>query len=126
MTLRTRVAQIQRICAGDPVGYGATWRAPEDCFIATLPIGYADGVPVTSANGGCVRLGRRMAPIVGRVSMDFITVDAGSEAPGPAIGDEATLFGSELPVEAVAAAAGTHAYALLVGVGARVPRVIVA
>jgi alanine racemase len=68
-----------------------------------------------------VLLGGRPSEIVGRVSMDFITVSAVSE---PSIGDEVELFGPELPVEEVAARADTLAYSLLVGVGPRVPRVI--
>lgn len=121
MRLHTRVVQVRRVRAGESVGYGATWRAPEDRWIATLPIGYADGIPVSSANRGRVLLGGRPAEIVGRVSMDFITVSAVSE---PSIGDEVELFGPELPVEEVAARADTLAYSLLVGVGPRVPRVI--
>jgi len=121
MRLHTRVVQVRRVRAGESVGYGATWRAPDDCWIATLPIGYADGIPVSSANRGRVLLGGRFAGIVGRVSMDFITVSAVSE---PSIGDAAVLFGPELPVEEVAARADTLAYSLLVGVGPRVPRVI--
>jgi alanine racemase len=121
MRLHTRVVQVRRVRAGESVGYGATWRAPEDCWIATLPIGYADGIPVASSNRGRVLLGGRSAEIVGRVSMDFITVAAVSE---PSVGDVAELFGSELPVEEVAARADTLAYSLLVGVGPRVPRVI--
>jgi alanine racemase len=126
MTLRTRVAQVRRVAAGEAVGYGATWRAPEDRFVATLPIGYADGIPPAAANRGSVLLAGRRVPIVGRVSMDYITVDAGSAVPGPAVGDEATIFGPGLPAEEVAEATGTLVYALLVGVGPRVPRAIIA
>jgi alanine racemase len=121
MRLHTRVVQVRRVDAGESVGYGATWRAPEAGWIATLPIGYADGIPVANSNRGRVLLGGRSAAIVGRVSMDFITVSAASE---PSIGDEAELFGPELPVEEVAARADTIAYSLLIAVGPRVPRVI--
>jgi alanine racemase len=120
MRLHTRVVQVRRVRTGEAVGYGATWRAPEDCWIATLPIGYADGVPVASANRGRVLLGGRSADIVGRVSMDFITVSVASE---PSVGDRAELFGPELPVEEAAERANTLSYSLLVGVGSRVPRV---
>jgi alanine racemase len=125
MTLRSRVVGVRRVCAGDSVGYGATHRAERDTRIATLPIGYADGVPISLSNRGRVRLAGRFAEVVGRVSMDFITVDVGES--GAAIGDEAILFGDEqgvLPVEDVAAAAGTLAYELLVRIGARVPRIV--
>jgi alanine racemase len=126
MILHTRVVQVRRVRAGEAVGYGATHRAARDTLVATLPIGYADGVPVSSSNRGRVLLGGRSAPLIGQVSMDFITVDAGEA--GAAIGDEAILFGegqgARLPVEEAAAAAETLAYALLVRVGARVPRVV--
>jgi alanine racemase len=126
MTLSSRVVQVRRVRTGEPVGYGATHRAVRDTFVATLPIGYADGVPVSSSNRGRVLLGGRFAPLVGRVSMDFVTIDAGDA--GVAIGDEAILFGegqgARLQVEEAAAVAETLAYALLVRVGARVPRVI--
>jgi alanine racemase len=127
MTLRTRVAQVRRVERGDPVGYGSTWRARDSGWVATLPIGYADGVPWSASNQGAVWLRGRRAPVVGRISMDFVTVDAG---PGPVeIGDEAILFGAGPPgtpsVEEAAAAAGTLPWEILVRVGARVPRVVV-
>jgi alanine racemase len=126
MTLRSRVVQVRRVRAGEAVGYGATHRAVRDTVVATLPIGYADGVSVSSSNRGRVLLGGRFASLVGRVSMDFVTIDAGDAR--VAIGDEAILFGegqgARLPVEEAAAAAETLAYELLVRVGARVPRVI--
>jgi alanine racemase len=126
MTLRSRVIQVRDLRAGEAVGYAATHRAARDTRVATLPIGYADGVPVSSSNRGRVLLGDRIAPLVGRVSMDFITVDAGDAA--VAIGDEAILFGAAngavLRVEDAADAAETLAYELLVRVGGRVRRVI--
>jgi alanine racemase len=122
MTLRTEVVQVRRLRAGEAVGYGATWRAPEDGWIATLPIGYADGIPVVGPKRqGRVLLGGLPAEIVGRVSMDFITVSAKTAL--PSVGDEAVLFGAGLPVEEVAERSERLAYSLLVGVGARVPRV---
>jgi alanine racemase len=123
MTFCARVAQVREVRAGDAVGYGATWRAPAAGRIATLAVGYGDGVPWSLANRGVVLLGGRRAPIVGRVSMDAITVDVGAEDVEP--GDEAILFGAGLPVEEVAAAAGTLAYEVLVRVGSRVPRLTV-
>jgi alanine racemase len=127
MTLRTHVAQVRRVERGDPVGYGSTWRAPDSGWVATLPIGYADGVPWSASNRGAVWLRGRRAPVVGRVSMDFVTVDAGR---GPVeIGDEAILFGAGPEgtprVEELATAAGTIPWEILVRVGTRVPRVVV-
>ena len=125
MTLRTRVAQLRVAQPGDGVGYSALYRAPRRTRIATLPIGYADGVPVAATNRGAVLIRGRRCSFAGRVSMDFVAVDVG-DAPVE-IGDEALVFGAteqgSLPVEAAAEAAGTIPYELLVRVGARVPRV---
>jgi alanine racemase len=125
MTLATKVVQLRSAKAGDPVGYGAEFRAQRDTRIATLPIGYGDGVPISAGGRGCVLIGGRRMPIAGRVSMDFITIDAG-DAPIE-IGADAVLFGrpqgdAVLTVEEVAAAAQTIPHELLVRVGKRVPR----
>jgi alanine racemase len=133
MSVRARVASVREVEAGAPVGYAATWRPRQRTRVATLPLGYADGVPWALANaGGVVWLAAARRPIVGRISMDYITVDIGTAQVAP--GDEATFFGRVaepattervvLPVEQLAAAAGTIAYELLTRVGARVPRVV--
>jgi alanine racemase len=125
LTLCTRVASVRSLAAGDPVGYASLWRAEWPTRVATLRVGYADGVPVAASNRGEVLIGGHRHPIVGRVSMDYLSVEVG-DAP-VARGDEAIVFGAgeqgELPVEEAAAAAHTIAYELLVRVGARVPRV---
>jgi alanine racemase len=125
MTLATKVVQLRCAKAGDPVGYGAEFRAPRDTRIATLPIGYADGVPISTSGRGCVLIGGRRMPIAGRVSMDFTAIDVG-DAPVE-IGAEAILFGGAqggavLTVEEAAAAAQTIPHELLVRVGRRVQR----
>ncbi|MCR9095035.1 MAG: alanine racemase [bacterium] len=125
MTLAARVVATRRIGAGDSVGYGGAWTADRETTIATLPLGYADGIPRAVLARGEVHLAGAMRPIVGRVSMDSVCVDVGDEA--VALGDVATVFGrtpegERVPVEALARAAGTIGYELLVGVGARVPR----
>jgi alanine racemase len=124
MTLRTRVVQLRSLKAGAAVGYSAEFRAQRDTRIATLPIGYADGLPISASGRGCVRIGERRMPIAGRVSMDYTTVDVG-DAPIE-IGDEVIIFGGAgacaLPVEEAAVAAQTIAYELLVRVGSRVER----
>jgi len=132
MTLRASVLAVREVRAGGGVGYGATWRAPDSgTRVATLSVGYADGVPWGAANRGTVWLAGARRPIVGRVSMDSIGVDVGLDA-SVSPGDEAVLFGAleggpgtprSLPVEEAAEAAGTLHYELLVRVGARVPRV---
>lgn len=122
MTLVARVVQTRRLAPGEAVGYGGTWRAARATTIATVAAGYADGVPWPLGNRGVVALRGRRVPIVGRVSMDSITLDCGNEA--VAIGDEAVLFGAGGPSAAEAAAlAGTIAYDVVAGVGTRVPRV---
>src|SRR5262249_39601093 len=124
MTLRTRVVALRPARRGDAVGYSALYRAPRATRIATLPLGYADGVPIAASNRGAALIRGRRHPFAGRVSMDFVTVGVG-DAPVE-IGDEAILFGTAergaLPVEEAAAAAGTIAYELFVRVGARVRR----
>ncbi len=129
MSVRTRVANVRHVRRGDPVGYGATFRAKMRGRIATVPIGYADGIPWSLGNRGVALLRGRRVPIAGRVSMDLITLDVGN-APVE-IGDPVVLFGTApegdraaLPVEEVAEAAGTIPYELLVRVGRRVQRVV--
>jgi alanine racemase len=120
---------VRWVRRGDPVGYAATFRAKQRGRIATLPIGYADGLPWSLGNRGFVLLRGRRVPIAGRVSMDLTTLDVGT-APVE-IGDPVVVFGHApgggplLRVEEVAEAAGTIPYELLVRVGARVPRVLV-
>lgn len=121
MTLETAIVNLRDVVDGTAVGYGGSWVAKRAGRIATLPIGYADGVPRSLANTGVARLRGREVRFAGRVSMDLVTLDVGSE---PAeIGDRVVLFGDpSLRVEDVAERAGTLAYELLVRVGARVPR----
>lgn len=126
MTLRTRVVHLRRVGPGEGVGYAALYRPALRTRIATLAIGYADGIPIATSNRGQVILAGARHPIVGRASMDYVTVDVG--AAEVEIGDEAIVFGEgqglQLPVEEAAEAAGTLPYELLVRVGTRVPRVM--
>ena len=127
MTLATRVVQVRAVRRGESVGYNAHFRAVGDTRIATLAVGYADGVPVATSGRGEVLIRGRRFKLAGRVSMDYVGVDVGEAPVAP--GDEALLFGvcadGALPVEEAAASAGTISYELLVRVGARVPRVYV-
>jgi alanine racemase len=133
MTLRATVLALREVSAGAAVGYGATFEAPAGgTRVATLSVGYADGVARSLGNSGEVWLAGARRPIVGRVSMDSITVDVGRSA-DVSLGDAAIVFGCEpasggtggLPVEDAAAAAGTLSYELLTRVGRRVPRTLV-
>ncbi|MFQ5698876.1 MAG: alanine racemase [Myxococcota bacterium] len=125
MTLCARVLDARTLEPGARVGYGGTFVARRPTTLLTLGIGYADGLP--RAAGGCfsVGLGGRRVPLVGRVSMDLATVDAGPRAP-TSEGQEVLVFGRKggqtIAVEELADAVGTLAYEILVGVGRRVPR----
>ncbi len=130
MSLRAPVVAVRAVRRGEAVGYAARYRAPADTRVATLGLGYADGVPIAASGRGSVWLAGARRPIVGRVSMDYVGVEIG-DAP-VRLGDSALLFGSEapgaaavLPVEEAAEAADTLAYELLVRVGSRVRRVFV-
>lgn len=117
---RARVVAVRRINAGDSVSYDATWRAPNATTIATLSVGYADGVPRRLSNVGAVELLGQRLRIVGRVTMDNLMVDAG-ELP-VAIADVATIFGGLVSLDEQAALAGTISYELLTALGTRIPR----
>jgi len=118
--LRARVVATRRITAGTSVGYDASWTALNQTTIATVAVGYADGVHRSLSNGGAVELLGQRVRIVGRVTMDHIMVDVG-DLP-VAIGDIATLFGGLVTLEEQAALAGTVSYELLTALGPRLPR----
>ena len=122
MTLRTRLVAINRLERGSPVGYGRTWTCPEDMAVGVAAIGYGDGYPRHAPSGTPVLVGGRRVPLVGRVSMDKITLDLRA-VPDAAVGDEVVLWGEGLPVEEIAHAAGTIGYELLCAVHGRVPMV---
>jgi alanine racemase len=121
MHLTARVVALRPIQPGAAVGYDGCWTAARTSLIATLGIGYADGYPRHAPNGTPVRVAGCIVPLVGRVSMDSITVDV-TDCAGLAPGAEATLWGPGLPVSQVANYAGTASYELLAGLGHRVTR----
>ena len=116
------VLQVRKIAAGESIGYGASFRAARPTTIATIALGYADGVLRSAGNKAFAVIGGRRAPMVGRVSMDLITLDV-TDVPGVAVGDEAELFGPALPVDEAASGWGTITYELLTGLSRRVSRV---
>jgi alanine racemase len=124
-----RILQVQDVARGASVGYSASYRAKTPRRIATIAAGYADGVfrHASATNivaGGAVAIGGKLAPIVGRVSMDLITVDVTDLGdPAPQRGDWADLIGPELPLEAVGAAAGSIGYEVLTRLGPRFHRI---
>ncbi|HEY0197644.1 MAG TPA: alanine racemase [Rhodanobacter sp.] len=119
MTLSTQLIAINRIGRGERIGYNGTWICPEDMAVGVAAVGYGDGYPRSASAGTPVLVGDRRVPLIGRVSMDLITLDL-REAPMAKIGDRVTLWGNELPVEIVAAQAGTISYDLTCGMTRRV------
>jgi alanine racemase len=119
MTLCTRLIAVNELRQGERVGYGATWAAPEDMRLGVAAIGYGDGYPRSAGSGTPVRIGHARGTVAGRVSMDLVTVDL-RDAPQAKVGDTVTLWGPELPVEAIAEAAGTISYELTCGMTRRV------
>ena len=119
MTLSTRLISIKNVRAGEAIGYASTWRCPEDMPVGVAAIGYGDGYPRNVDAATPVLIGGRRAPIVGRVSMDLITIDLRGP-PTAQVGDRVVLWGRDLPVEEIAAHAGTISYDLACGMTKRV------
>jgi alanine racemase len=119
MTLQTEVIAVKAVKSGETVGYGGAWRAARDTRIAVVAAGYGDGYPRSTASGAPVQINGRRAPLVGRVSMDMITVDV-TGLPSVAVGDPVVLWGEGVPAEEIAQHAGTIAYELICGVSQRV------
>lgn len=124
MTLVSRVIALQKVCAGDAVGYGATHRFTSDGLIAVVAAGYGDGYPRHVGLHQSVAIRGQLCPLVGRVSMDMLTVDV-SQLPEVAIGDAVELWGPQVSIDQLAANAGTISYELFCQVTARVKRVVV-
>ncbi|HYI34531.1 MAG TPA: alanine racemase [Glaciibacter sp.] len=124
MTLRGRVASVRRVPAGAGVSYDYTWRAPVECTLALVPLGYADGVPRQATGQAEVRIGDVRHPIVGRIAMDQFVVFADQHS--IAVGDEVVLFGDPATgapgATEWADAAGTINYDIVTRIGARVVR----
>ncbi len=121
MTLCAKVIAVREIGIGQRVGYDGLWTSRRVSRIATLGIGYADGYPRLAGNGTPVWIKGQRVALVGRVSMDSISIDV-TDCAEVAIGDEAVLWGPDLPVATIAQCAGTVSYDLLSRVGQRVTR----
>lgn len=119
MTLSANLIAIREIPAGQTVGYGRTWTAARTTRVGTISIGYGDGYPRHARSGTPVVIGGRRVPLIGRVSMDLITVDL-TEHPSAKVGDVAELWGKQLSVNEVAACSDTIGYELLTGISPRV------
>ena len=125
MTLRTEIIAVQDIAAGAAVGYGSAFTAERAMRIGVAACGYADGYPRAAPTGTPVLVGGVRTRLVGRVSMDMVTVDL-TPMPGAGVGSEVTLWGcgpsdSVLPIDEVAQPAGTVGYELMCALALRVP-----
>jgi alanine racemase len=127
LAVRARVVSLRTLAAGESVSYGAVWRAAAPTRIATLGVGYADGVPRSAMGRAQVLIAGRRAPVVGRITMDMLMV----ELPPPLdetvrVGDVATLIGADgweaITVDECAGWAGTTSYEILTGLSPRLPR----
>ena len=123
-TLVTRPIRIQRIQAGDTVGYGRTFTATRDSVIMTIPIGYGDGYPRILSNRSCVLVKGRRAPQVGRVCMDMLMADV-TDIPGVTLKDEVAVLGRQgdavITPDELADLAGTIPYEIMLGFSPRIP-----
>lgn len=120
MTLSSSVIAVKQLKHGEKVGYGSSWTATQDTNIAVVAIGYGDGYPRHAGDGTPVLINGRRYPIVGRVSMDMITVDLGDNSNIVDCGDQAIMWGEELPVEEVAKFADSICYELILQLTSRV------
>lgn len=125
MSVRSRIALLKTIHKGESAGYGRTFVAERDTKIATLPIGYHDGIPRALSNRGRVIIRGRFAPIIGRVSMDLTLIDV-TDVFDVALDDVVTFIGADgdlqITAETLAHEADTISYEITCGIGTRVPR----
>jgi alanine racemase len=122
MELVSYVAEVKACAVGESVGYGRRFVAQRDTTVATVPIGYGDGVRRALTNNADLLVNGRRFPLVGTVSMDNVTLDLGPDGGGVRLGDEALLIGAGLPAEEMAGRLGTINYEITCGLTPRVPR----
>jgi alanine racemase len=122
-TLKTRIVQLRRRSQGETIGYGRSQSLERDSVIATIPVGYADGLDRLFGNGNayCLVHGKK-APYVGNICMDVCMIDI-TDIPEAQEGDQVLLFGNELSPSTLADIAGTIPYEILTSVSSRVKRV---
>jgi alanine racemase len=124
MTLNSHVIAVKDLEVGELVGYGGGWVARRPTRLAVAAVGYGDGYPRSLPSGSPVLVNGERVPLAGRVSMDMIGIDVTSMRKSPVQGDRVTLWGAGLPVEEIAACAGTIPYELLCGISQRVAVVL--
>jgi alanine racemase len=129
MTVRTELVAVREIAAGQSVGYGATWKAQRTSRIATIPMGYADGLSRALSNRGELLVRGKRVPIAGVVSMDMAMLDV-TEVPDVRVGDECVVLGTQkgplgqetISAEEIAGRLGTIPWEVLTDISRRVPR----
>ncbi len=125
IALKSKLIEIRTLKAGTTIGYGQTYRLPKEMKVGTIPAGYADGVPLALSNRGFVMINNVLCPIIGRISMDYLTVSL-EPLDDPKIGELVTLIGSssdfQITVEDWAHLANTSPYQIICGFGQRVKR----
>ena len=119
MTLSAKLASVNSVHRGDRIGYAGVYQCPEDMAVGVAAIGYGDGYPRSVPSGTPVIIKSQRASIIGRVSMDLIALDLRNVRHAQ-VGDRVVLWGAELPVEEIAACAGTISYDLTCGMTRRV------
>lgn len=122
MTFESRLIAVNRLSKGDPIGYGGTWTCPEDMPVGVVAVGYGDGYPRHAPAGTPVLVNGTRVALIGRVSMDLVTVDLRPQ-PAAVPGDPVVLWGRGLPAEEIAEHVGSIGYELVTRVAPRVARV---
>lgn len=122
MSLHAVVSMVKTIKQDETLSYGRTYKAPSERRIATIPAGYADGIPRLLSNKGHVLINGQRVPVTGRICMDQFCVDI-TDIEDVHIGDEVTIFGSGLSVDEVADIAQTINYEIICGISKRIPRI---
>jgi alanine racemase len=118
---RTEILRLKELPAGHAIGYGTTFHTKRPSRIATLPVGYADGYERLLSNNAEVLVRGQRAPVVGRVSMDLVTIDV-TDIPDANVGDEVVLLGDGITAEELAKRSQTISYEVFCRISARVPR----
>jgi alanine racemase len=126
MRLKSKVSFVKLVRAGETVSYGRTWAPSVDTYVATVPVGYADGFSRLNSNLGRMLIKGKSYPVAGRVCMDQTMLDLGPEVPEIAVGDEVIWLGKsgeeQITADELAANAQTISYEILTGIAPRVIR----